>query len=677
LSPRPRRPGGAVLASAARLLAAFGLWADARAQVPADALPPDTVVPVAPLVVRTARPEMEAGASVVTVATDSLWTVPAPTLEAALRALPLVRVRANSRGEAQPSLRGSEERQLAVLVDGVPLTLGWDHRTDLSIVPATAVRELRIVRGLSSLLAGPNVLAGSVEMDVAAGEAPGSDRPLAFQAALDAAGGGALGAEVGVRPGSVRARLGFAYRDRPGVPAPDGLDAADGLRENSDLRHGEGYLVLRGGRDGGARWGAWASATAAERGVPPELHVSEPRLWRYPDQRRALVVLSAGTGTLATPWGRVELRAAAGADAAHTEIASYATRAYDTVAEREVGRDRTLTLRLAGRHSLGPRAELRVAWTAAEVRRDETLEPGGNARYRQRLWSLGAEVEAPLPLPPGAGPFGAARGTLGFAVDGAETPQTGGRPPVEPMGAWGAKAALEAVSRDGRVRVHAGASRRARFPSLREMYSGALGRFVPNPDLAPEVLAAAEAGATVAWGGGAMQAVLFHHRLTDAIVRTGLGDGRFRRENRNEVRSRGVELFAGGRLGRTSVAADLALQHVRLLDPDAPAGERRPEYQPGITAGLDLGLRGPLRTAWLSRVEFVGRQWCVDPEAGGQRAIAPSARWDLALERAWRVGARTAVLARVAVDNATDAVVFEQCGLPQPGRTLRLELRWR
>ncbi|MCH8982177.1 site-2 protease family protein, partial [candidate division KSB1 bacterium] len=79
---------------------------------------------------------------------------------------------------------------IAVLVDGVPLTMGWDHRTDLSIIPLTAARSIHLLRGLSSLLYGPNVLAGVVSVDVARGverlEAP----PAAtLSAALDDNGG--------------------------------------------------------------------------------------------------------------------------------------------------------------------------------------------------------------------------------------------------------------------------------------------------------------------------------------------------------------------------------------------------------------------------------------------------------------------------------------------------------
>jgi outer membrane receptor protein involved in Fe transport len=77
-----------------------------------------------------------------------------------------VHVRTNSRGEAEISVRGSESRQVAILLDGVPLTLGWDARTDVSVLPAGAIQELNLVRGVSSVLHGPNVLGGVVEVGV-------------------------------------------------------------------------------------------------------------------------------------------------------------------------------------------------------------------------------------------------------------------------------------------------------------------------------------------------------------------------------------------------------------------------------------------------------------------------------------------------------------------------------
>ena len=111
------------------------------------------------------------GASAIEVTVDSLGLSAAPTVEEVLREIPSVHVRTNSRGESEISVRGSESRQVALLVDGVPISLGWDARTDVSVLPAAAAHEVTLVRGLSSILHGPNVLGGVVEMKVP--ESPG------------------------------------------------------------------------------------------------------------------------------------------------------------------------------------------------------------------------------------------------------------------------------------------------------------------------------------------------------------------------------------------------------------------------------------------------------------------------------------------------------------------------
>ena len=50
------------------------------------------------------------GVGVLELSVDSISGLPIPTLEQALRKAPLVRVRRNSRGEAQPNLRGGRDR---------------------------------------------------------------------------------------------------------------------------------------------------------------------------------------------------------------------------------------------------------------------------------------------------------------------------------------------------------------------------------------------------------------------------------------------------------------------------------------------------------------------------------------------------------------------------------------
>jgi iron complex outermembrane recepter protein len=643
------------------------------AQVP-DTVRSDTAYALPQMVVRSPRLSVTSGGvSALEMHVDSMRLPPAPTLEDLARSLPLLRVRTNSRGEAQPTLRGSESRQVVVLVDGIPLTLGWDHRSDLGLVPVGAARTVTLLRGLPSVLHGPNVLGGVVEVGVVAGVTrPDAPPPVQATLGLDHAGGRQLTATgshlLQSGPGAVLLRAGAGYRARAGFERPSGVgsvsDAA--LRDNSDLEQVTGFVAGRFDGDDGAWLSASASGYDAERGVPPELHVQQPRLWRYPHDSRILAAVSGGTGQRTTRLGAGDLEASIGVDTKRTVIESYRTAAYREVEGREEADDRVLTLRLLGDHTLGPRADLRLAATLADVLHDEAIDGAGVDRYRQRLWSLGAEV-AWRPVEEGA--LRGSHLTAGLAYDGANTSESGPQPPFAALESWGGRLGVNHILGRGGAMVHAGVSRRARFPSLRELYSGALGRFEPNPALRPEVLAAWEAGVTTRVGGVEVQAVAFHQQLSNVIVRTGLGDGRFRRDNRDRMQSMGIEVLTGGGLGPARWTVDLTLQDVTVLDPSASAEESRPEYQPALAGRTDWRLPLPRLLDVGASAQYVGRQWCVSPEQGDPVTLPPRARFDMEVGRSWG-----RVSARIALENVADAAVYDQCGLPQPGRTLRFRL---
>lgn len=639
--------------------------------------------------VRVARPGLTTGgSSAVSIELDSMSHIPSPTMEQVLRTMPLIQIRTNSRGEAQPALRGSEDRQIAVLVDGVPLTLGWDHRTDLSIIPLTAARSVTLLRGLSSVLYGPNTLGGVVEVDVARTKRR-VDRvqPFSLGFSLDETGGTNVSATGGGLVDGTYSqwvlRTGLGFQDRPGVPLPAGA-ADDGairsrylgdedLRLNSDARRVDGFLSARYVNDNGRWLSMSASAYDVERGVPPEAHQDEPRLWRYPDQRRLLAAITGGTGQRRTPWGTGDMETSVGIDLGHTRIDQFATRDYDRVVEREEADDRTLTFRLLGDHTLGPSGELRAALTYADIAHDEVLTPGGPNDYRQRLWSVGVESEWLV------GGGDATRFTLGAALDRAGTPESGDKPPLEPLTDYGFRVGLSSLVSDGLL-LHGGVSRRARFPSLRELYSGALGRFDPNPNLRPETLLGTEAGFTVQKGDGEFQAVLFHHRLADGIVRTSVttpqGDTKFRRVNRDEIRSTGLELLGVAGVGNVTLSGDFTLQDVQGITGDGSDVEV--EYEPAILGKLGVEVPLPRGVRAGTNFRFVGSQKCENPELGGLQPLDASKTLDLSLRRVFtrgRGGPMRNVDASLSIQNVTDSVVYDQCGLLRPGRTFQIQFR--
>lgn len=675
--------------SAGFLLAALALLPGVlAAQVPPDTAarqPPDSVSYLLEgLIVEASRPvTTAAGASAVELQLDSLEAGPSPMLGEVLRRMPLLRVRRNSRGEDQPSLRGVEERQLAVLVDGIPVTLGWDNRTDLSLIPLAAARDVTVIRGLSSVLAGPNVLGGVIMVGITGGPFPETlSRPFRVETGLEQTGAFSLAGEAnGLWHGGVGGlllRAGGGYRDSPGLARPDGVAQPAGghrLLLNTDVAHRNAFLAGRY-RGHGGRWLSVSSlAFEAEKGVLPELHVREPRLWRIPSVWRSVTALSGGTGWQRTPWGAGDLEAMVGLDAGHERIDAYDSFAYRQTVSTQTEDSRTLTLRLLGEHALGA-GIVRSAFTLADTRHEQR-EPGNEGVFGQRLWSLGAETEQRLAR------GGVAGGLLadpllsaGVSVDGAATRRAGGRPARAPLDAWGARLAGSVLVAGGAARVHGGVSRKVRFPSLRELYSGALGRFEPNPELGTEVLVVGEISVTGSSGGAEGQLTLFRQRLEGAIVRTITPAGQFRRENRDEIRSTGLELMANWRLGRISVAGDLTLQDVELLDPAAPQGERRAEYQPEITGALRLHAPLPLDLRGWTALSHVGRQYCVHPDLSAMVAVDPSVALDVGAARRVRLrGAGLPPLSvSVSLSNLTDAVVYEQCGLPREGRTLRVQV---
>jgi hypothetical protein len=448
--PRPplrTRPRVGLRAATAAGAVAAACAAPAGAQAPAA--PRDSsVARIEPVVVVGTRvPVVVGGAGAVSMRPDSLPlpTQPAPLLEQVLRQTPFVLVRQNARGEVELSVRGSDSRQAALLLDGLPLTLGWDHRADASLIPTTGVRRLTLVRGLGSLLSGPNALGGVIAVELNAAptvDAAGRPAPdLAFGSGVDQYASrvatATAGAPLAVGRGVLTVRGGATYRRRDGFALSRGGGAGDGLtggaadpgdardaalRTNTDLRQADGFAAVRYDADGGAYVGLTATAYDARRGVAPELHVVSPRFWRYPESSRRLGVLSAGTGDRTTPLGRGRVDVSAGAYRGDVVIESFTSRAYTTVASRELGDERTASGRLTASHSLRATAAARGRHARRRALRRDARRPAAGGG-RRALPPAAVEPRRGARVPAA----GARAGERRRARDAAETPEAGGK----------------------------------------------------------------------------------------------------------------------------------------------------------------------------------------------------------------------------------------------------------
>ena len=669
------------------VISAVALAAPAAAQAP-DTTRSDSARTLRPVEVTESRGATTVGGtSAVVIKPTELRSSPAPLLEQALRESPFIHVRQNSRGEMELSVRGSDSRQAAVILDGVPLSLGWDHRVDPSLVPITGAQNLVIVRGLGSVLGGPNTLGGVIEVShddafgrLGSGRAWGGvgvDENAAYVTSL---GGGRD--FTSVPGGNLSVRGGFALRQRDGFTLPAGVQdptAAEGLRTNSDLREADGFASLRWSGAMGRALGLTVTGFEAERGVPPEEHLSDPRLWRYPYHRRLVAALSGNAGTFATPFGYGTFEVGGGVNAGRLRIDSYTDRSYSSVEESELGKERTMTGRARFGHTLPAGAKLSSALTFADVTYVESLPGDPSAEYQQRLWSAGVEVEAPL--------FSSTRLATGVVYDRSATPRAGGRPLQQPFDNVGWRAGLT-HDLNADWRLHTSASSRSRFPALRELYSGALDRFLPNPDLEPERLLGLEAGVTMDRAIGpvpdaTVQVNAFHHDLKDAVVRTTLPDpdNRFVRVNRDRIRSTGIEALAGLVLGSdreraVTITGDALIQRIAISDQTSPGQPaHHAENNPETRGMLEIGVPLSFRIRGFANARYTGRQYCLNADTDAEMALPSRVEQSLAAERRFTIsrgGAFRSLRALLALDNAANTAIYDQCGLPQPGRTLRL-----
>jgi iron complex outermembrane recepter protein len=650
-------------------LIAVGLLAPSClfAQAPDSTHSPAPVFALRPIIVQATTAFATAGgASALAVRPDSMQLPPAPTLEHVLRELPFIQVRTNARGEGHFALRGSgfDAREVAVLIDGVPVSLGFDHRADLSMLPASGAYAVTMVRGIPSLLYGPNVLGGVV--DVAIAHAPAVMRGT-LSAGYDDNGTRALhgtgSVARDVAGGSFALRAGGGYRNTDGFPLPrDVREPApyedDQVRLNSDRIQSDGFITA----PYASHRGAWASLTGlgsqGERGAPAELNVTNPRFWRYPGVRRTLGIVSLGSGQRASPLGgSASAQVSAGYDRGRVELNSYTNRTYSTILDREDDADRNVTGRVLLKQSITQRGDVSTAFTFADVERKETLTPGSSNAYRQRLWSGALETSWRIAR---------ARLSGGIAYDAADTPASSDKPAVGRMDTWGARVGVVSAVRQNLL-VHAGAARRARFPALRELYGGALRMFEPNPALRHEVLVASEAGATLVLKDLHVQSVFFHHRIEDQIVRSTTPTRKVQRINRDQTRSTGVELLATTRMLGATFTADVTAQSVASTNPVNDT-DFRPEYQPKWAGGARLIAPLPFGVRVQTSARMTGAQYCQD-NAGVYTRLDRGTRFDARLSRAWR-GLEVAI----AGDNIGDAAIYDQCGLPQVGRVLRLQV---
>ena len=579
----------------------------------------------------------------------------------ALRGLPGVAIRTNSRGETSPRVRGGDERQTLVFLDGAPLAVPWDGRIDLGLIPAGIIGSLAVKKGVGAIEYGANAVAGAVDLQSRLTGA-------VAQAQAGPFGMANLSAAAALPVGDVTITLGAAHQAQRALPSAQlsalpFSQANSGRRTNSDLAATSLFGAI-GGKAGALDWRVSLLHIDVRRGIAPEANrdpaTDPPRFWRYPDW-----TLTQAQAALELPIGAATARAVAWRQWFGQTIEAYRDASYTALNGREQNDDDMAGGRFTLTHAAGP-ALLR--WSLSAQRGDHLQTdahlpglPGPTLRYAQLLASAGVEADLPV--------WRRAALTLGLGLDRSTNPRTGDKPAQPARQAATVSAALKTSLADD-LALTLSAGRRNRFASARELFGEVLGRFLPNPDLAPEQAWLADA--ELVWRGDVLTLTLnpFWSRTLGSIgQRIVMVNGANLRQRFNQGPA-------------TSVGLDLALQvpltHVLTFEltgsalhasVDGQALVQRPFHE--VMAAIDwapdeaFDVRAELRRIGPARDLAIDGSLARLPPATeiNLRARVPVARIG---------GARLSATA--ALDNLTNAVVLPQLGLPLPGRTVRFGL---
>jgi outer membrane cobalamin receptor len=199
-------------------------------------------------------------------------------LSEAIRYAPGVSVTFGDKSVYTLKLRGVDSRRIALLVDGIPVYEPYYSTFDLKTVSADGLDSIKLTRGPSSVLYGPNTLGGIVNVI--------TQRPTGMPTlSLHASYGELDTRSLGLRSGFQLDRWAFSgslqYQDSDGYYIPDRKGRERLERTNTDYQrvnlNGKIYFNPSNNTEILLNAGIHLS----DYGMPPDIVASRPRYWRF------------------------------------------------------------------------------------------------------------------------------------------------------------------------------------------------------------------------------------------------------------------------------------------------------------------------------------------------------------------------------------------------------------
>lgn len=626
----------------------------------ADHAPADEDERPLEVVVQGRRPGMR-GTTVQTLDREALDRLGGTSVAELLDRLPASHSAFGGRGERILSLRGFDQRQILVTLDGVPIQVPYDGQLDLGKFPIGLVDRVTVVKGAGSLLYGPNGLGGAVSI---ATRRPGSQPSLLIATETAPLHAQRMSGLLSAGHGPVAVLAGAAFENVLYVPMSGSFTPTrnedGGRRDNSDRRSLSAVAKASWRLDEENEIVASTWRLDGTFGVPPGVHDLTRRFWRWTDWHVNTYAVAHGyrDGTLTLDetvyYGLVGNTLDIYDDDRYATqlLPQSETSEYD---DGTVGGNVRASYRLQCKNGSCVTAR---GWVGGK--RDwHRARSGGEAWTSVSTTTLtgAAQVDGPL----GDAFLWLAGAQLDAELPGESAAAAGPQPDV----ALGPTAAFTWQPFDP-LDVTASAAHRTRFPTLKERFSAAFGNLEPNPRLGAERATNLSLDARYQPDRRyRLDVGVFDSEVRDLVIRVPLTSQTEQWRNAGRARFYGVETALTAEPSSwLSVWAAWAAVRARRLD--EPSGSDTVPYRPSQKATVSLTLRPDEVVEVTAVLRHVGAQEFQNPdtlqwgELGAYEMV--DARIDLHALRGLDVWVRGT--------NLTDANVQGRYSYPEPGREL-------
>jgi len=453
-------------------------------------------------------------------------------------------------------VRGLDTSRVTLMTDGIPVYEPYFNSFDLKTFSSDDIEAVRVVKGASSVLYGPNTLGGIVEvLTHRPAKTSGRFRTnVGNGSTYDVSGQGALKLGDLIMQGFV------THNESDGFVYPK--DGENVERSNSDYdRTGVGAKVYFYPGEYSEILGEFGFMNQ-EYGIPPATSFLRPNYWRFKDWER----LTMNVGGTFPFLAQGNLKARGYYVKYYNVLDAYKDGTYTTRQWESTYDNHNYGVFLLGNVPIQDRQNLQFSFNAKSdnvKQQSDINKPWEN--YEQS--NISAGVEDTIVLTP--------KWSIkaGLSIDHLmkEEDEGNNKTTVNPI------AGLMFAPADY-AKIYFTVCQKSRFPSMRQLYSSTGG----NPDLADERGTNVEVGFSYGKDIG-IDGAVFYNKINDMIDRVNLPDGTFIYQNFKEARIAGFELSVGKDYKGLSVSGNYTYLNTKNITEDRPL-----DTVPGSTFSLTL-----------------------------------------------------------------------------------------